>query len=255
MTTEACIEIRNLSFAYPDGRSALRGVSLSVWPGKKVALVGPNGAGKSTLLLHLNGILQGEGSVRITGQEVAEPHLARVRAQVGLVFQDPDDQLFSPTVFEDVAFGPLYAGLPEDEVRRRAAWALAQVDLEAYPERVSHHLSLGEKKRAAIASVLSMQPEILALDEPTSGLDPRSRRRLIGLLQKLPQATLVATHDMELVVEAFPRTVILDEGRVVADGSTIELLADEQLMEAHGLEKPHSLVPHAESHHRVRRNG
>jgi len=233
---ESCIEIDSLSFAYPDGRSALRDVSLGVRPGEKVALVGPNGAGKSTLLLHLNGILRGEGTVRVMGQEVAEPHLARIRGQVGLVFQDPDDQLFSPTVFEDVAFGPLYAGLPEEEIRRRVAWALAQVELEGYAERVSHHLSLGEKKRAAIASVLSMQPDILALDEPTSGLDPRTRRRLIGLLHELPQTMLVATHDMQLVAQVFPRTVVLDGGWVVADGPTDELLADERLLEAHGLE-------------------
>jgi cobalt/nickel transport system ATP-binding protein len=233
---ESCIEIDSLSFAYPDGRSALRDVSLGVRPGEKVALVGPNGAGKSTLLLHLNGILRGEGTVRVMGQEVAEPHLARIRGQVGLVFQDPDDQLFSPTVFEDVAFGPLYAGLPEEEIRRRVAWALAQVELEGYAERVSHHLSLGEKKRAAIATVLSTQPEILALDEPTSGLDPRTRRRLIGLLRELPQTMLVATHDMQLVAQVFPRTVVLDGGWVVADGPTDELLADERLLEAHGLE-------------------
>lgn len=232
---ESCIEIDSLSFAYPDGRSALRDVSLGVRPGEKVALVGPNGAGKSTLLLHLNGILRGEGTVRVMGQEVAEPHLARIRGQVGLVFQDPDDQLFSPTVFEDVAFGPLYAGLEEEEIRRRVAWALAQVELEGYAERVSHHLSLGEKKRAAIATVLSMQPEILALDEPTSGLDPRTRRRLIGLLRELPQTMLVATHDMRFVAQVFPRTVVLDGGSVVADGSTDELLADERLLEAHGL--------------------
>jgi cobalt transport protein ATP-binding subunit len=231
----SCVDIHNLSFAYPDGRSALRDVSLSVRPGEKVALVGPNGAGKSTLLLHLNGILRGQGTVRIMGQEVAQPHLARIRALVGLVFQDPDDQLFSPTVFEDVAFGPLYAGLPEEEIRRRVAWALAQVELEGYEERVSHHLSLGEKKRAAIATVLSMRPDVLALDEPTSGLDPRTRRRLIALLQELPQTMLAATHDLRLVAQVFPRTVILDQGQVVADGPTDELLADGKLLEAHGL--------------------
>jgi cobalt/nickel transport system ATP-binding protein len=234
-TEETCVEIRELSFAYPDGRQGLQGVNLAVRSGEKVALVGPNGAGKSTLLLHLNGILQGEGTVRVMDQEVAEPHLPRIRAQVGLVFQDPDDQLFSPSVFEDVAFGPLYAGLSEDEIRSRVGWALAQVGMEAYAERVSHHLSLGEKKRAAIASVLSMQPDILALDEPTAGLDPRTRRRLIGLLQELPQTMLVATHDMRMVAKAFPRMVILDGGQVVADGPTDELLADEQLLEVHGL--------------------
>jgi cobalt/nickel transport system ATP-binding protein len=236
MAMETCIEIHKLSFAYPDGRQALRDVSLGVLPGEKVALVGPNGAGKSTLLLHLNGILQGEGTVRVRGQEAAGSHLARIRAQVGLVFQDPDDQLFSPTVFDDVAFGPIYAGLPEGEIQLRVAWALGQVGLDEYAERVSHHLSLGEKKRAAIASVLSMQPEILALDEPTAGLDPRTRRRLIGLLKELPQTMLAATHDLRLVAEVFPRTVILDEGRVVADGPTDDLLADEPLLAAHGLD-------------------
>jgi cobalt/nickel transport system ATP-binding protein len=247
---ETCIEIRDLSYVYHDGRQALRDVSLGVRPGEKVALVGPNGAGKSTLLLHLNGILQGDGAVRVLGQEVAEPHLARIRAQVGLVFQDPDDQLFSPTVFEDVAFGPLYARLPEEEIRRRVGWALAQVGAEAYAERVSHHLSLGEKKRIAIASVLSMEPEILVLDEPTAGLDPRTRRRLIGLLQELPQTLLVATHDINMVAEILPRTIILDEGKLVADGPTDELLRDTALMAAHGLEVPHCYTPHAEQHHR-----
>ncbi|RLC66016.1 MAG: cobalt ABC transporter ATP-binding protein, partial [Chloroflexi bacterium] len=213
-----------------------RDVSLTVRRGEKIALIGPNGAGKSTLLLHLNGILRGEnGTVRVMGHEPVEPHVARIRAQVGLTFQDPDDQLFSPTVFEDVAFGPLYAGLPEEEIERRVAWALAQVGLEDYGDRISHHLSLGEKKRAAIASVLAMQPQILALDEPTGGLDPRTRRRLIELLQELPQTMVCATHDIPLVAQVFPRTVVLDRGRVVADGATDELLADEALLEAHGL--------------------
>jgi cobalt/nickel transport system ATP-binding protein len=247
---ETCIEINDLSYVYHDGRQALQGVSLHVKSGEKVALVGPNGAGKSTLLLHLNGILRGDGAVRVLGQEVTEPHLARIRAQVGLVFQDPDDQLFSPTVFEDVAFGPLYAGLPEEEIRRRVGWALAQVGAEAYVERVSHHLSLGEKKRIAIASVLSMEPEILVLDEPTAGLDPRTRRRLIELLQTLPQTMLVATHDINMVAEILPRTVILDGGQVVADGATDDLLSDAELMAAHGLEVPHCYTPHAELHHR-----
>jgi len=230
------IEILNLSFVYHhNDRQALRNVNLRVQAGEKVALVGPNGAGKSTLLLHLNGILRGAGTVRVMGQDVTEPNLAHVRALVGFVFQDPDDQLFSTTVFDDVAFGPLYAGLPEEEVRQRVTWALAQVGLAGFGERVSHHLSLGEKKRAAIATVLAMRPKILALDEPTAGLDPRTRRRLIELLQELPQTMLAATHDMRMVAQVFPRMVVLDEGRVVADGPTDVLLADERLLTAHGL--------------------
>lgn len=246
---DAYIEIRDLSFAYPDGRQALENIDLMVQQGEKVALVGPNGAGKSTLLLHLNGLLRGDGVVEVMGRTVEDPNLGWIRGQVGMVFQNPDDQLFSPTVFDDVAFGPLYAGLPEDEVRRRVAWALEQVGLEDYADRVSHHLSLGEKKRAAIATVLSMQPNILALDEPTAGLDPRTRRRLIGLLRELPQTMIVATHDMNLVAEICQRAVILDGGELVADGGMRELLIDERLLEAHGLEKPHVLVPHAEPHH------
>ena len=245
-----CIQVHDLSYQYHDGRQALKGVNLEVRQGEKVALVGPNGAGKSTLLLHLNGILPGNGNVRVMGRDVVEPHLTRIRAQVGLVFQDPDDQLFSPTVFEDVAFGPLYAGLAEKEIRRRVEWALDQVGARAYIDRVSHHLSLGEKKRIAIASVLSMQPDILVLDEPTAGLDPRTRRRLIELLQTLPQTTLIATHDINMAAEILPRTVILDGGQVVADGPTDDLLSDRTLMEAHGLEVPHCYTPHAEQHHR-----
>lgn len=232
------IEVQNLSFAYPDGRQALRDVSLTIRPGEKVALVGPNGAGKSTLLLHLNGILKGRGSVRVCGLEIGDKNLGQVRAAVGLVFQDPDDQLFSPTVFDDVAFGPLYQGLAEAEVRRRVDESLAAVGMSAYRQRVSHHLSVGEKKRIAIATVLSTQPEILALDEPTAGLDPRARRGFINLLRELPQTMLVSTHDMRLVAELLPRTVVMDDGRVVADGPTEAILNDAALLEAHGLERP-----------------
>jgi cobalt/nickel transport system ATP-binding protein len=230
------IDVDRLSFAYPDGRPALREVSLRIAPGEKVALVGPNGAGKSTLLLHLNGILRGQGDVAVCGLKVEEASLGRIRAAVGLVFQDPDDQLFSPTVFEDVGFGPMYLGLREPEVRERVGAALAAVGMEGKQERISHHLSSGEKKRVAIATVLAMEPEILVLDEPTAGLDPRSRRGLINLLRALPQTMLVSTHDMRLVRELFPRSVVLDEGRVVADGPTDELMARADFLEAHGLE-------------------
>jgi cobalt transport protein ATP-binding subunit len=231
------IEVENLHFQYPDGHPALRGVNLRVAPGEKVALVGPNGAGKSTLMLHLNGILSDDGSaVRVCGLPVCQDTLGKVRAAVGLVFQDPDDQLFSPTVFEDVAFGPLHMGLPEAEVRQRVEGALAAVDMPHYIQRVSHHLSVGEKKRISIATVLSMDPEILVMDEPSAGLDPRARRGLIGLLQSLPQTMLVSTHDIRLVREVFPRTVIMDQGQIVADGPTERLLADAALLSAHGLE-------------------
>jgi cobalt/nickel transport system ATP-binding protein len=231
------IEVNDLRFKYPDGLPALRGVTLSIAPGEKVALVGPNGAGKSTLMLHLNGILQAEaGEVHVCGLPIRKDTLGKVRAAVGLVFQDPDDQLFSPTVFEDVAFGPLHMGLLEAEVRERVAEALAAVGMGDYVQRVSHHLSVGEKKRISIATVLSMNPEILVLDEPSAGLDPRARRGLIGLLRDLPQTMLVSTHDIRMVVELFPRTVVMDQGRIVADGPTPELLNDEELLAAHGLE-------------------
>ncbi|MCO5179237.1 MAG: energy-coupling factor ABC transporter ATP-binding protein [Candidatus Promineofilum sp.] len=233
------VEIAALSYAYPDGRAALADVSLTIRPGEKVALVGPNGAGKSTLMLHLNGILGKDAPVRIGGLPLTREHLPLIRARVGLVFQNPDDQLFSPTVFEDVAFGPLHLGLPEDEVRRRSAVALEQVGLAGFEDRLSHHLSIGQKKRVALATVLSMEPDILVLDEPTAGLDPRGRRRLIELLRELPRTLLVSTHDMALVAELFPRAIIMDEGRVVADGATAELLGDSRLLEAHGLESPY----------------
>ncbi len=232
------IEVEHLSFSYPDGHPALADVSIHIAPGEKVALVGPNGAGKSTLLLHLNGILTGQGRVTVCGLEVGGKTPGRVRAAVGLVFQNPDDQLFSPTVFDDVAFGPLYQGLGTDEVERRVTSAMAAVRMSGYARRVSHHLSAGEKKRIAIATVLSMNPEVLVLDEPTAGLDPRARRGLINLLRDLPMTMLVASHDLRMVSELLPRMIIMDEGRIVADGPTGELMSDGKLLEAHGLEKP-----------------
>lgn len=233
----AVVEVTDLAYTYPGGQLALRGVSLRIEPGEKVALVGPNGAGKSTLMLHLNGILgDAAAPVRICGLAPTRDNLPLIRGKVGLVFQNPDDQLFSPTVFEDVAFGPLYQGLPEAEVRRRAERALAQVGMAGFEGRLSHQLSLGQKKRVAIATVLSMAPDVLVLDEPTAGLGPRGRRQLIGLLRDLPVTMLVSTHDMWLVDELFPRMIVMDDGQIVADGATAELLSQGDFLEQHGLE-------------------
>ena len=232
------LQVHDLHFSYHDGLAALRGVSFEMCAGEKVALVGPNGAGKSTLMLHLNGILNGRGEVTVGGNRLTRDKLPAIRAMVGLVFQSPDDQLFSPTVFEDVAFGPLHMGLPMEEVERRVKSALEAVRMSAFRDRLSHHLSVGEKKRIAIATVLSMDPQILVLDEPSAGLDPRARRTLINLLRELPITMLVSTHDMKLVQELFPRTLVMDEGQIVADGRTNDILQDEELLTAHGLEKP-----------------
>jgi cobalt transport protein ATP-binding subunit len=233
------LSVRDLHFSYHNEHLALRGVSFELCEGDKVALVGPNGAGKSTLMLHLNGILTGqEGDVIIGEDRITRDNLPAIRAMVGVVFQSPDDQLFSPTVFEDVAFGPLHMGLPKDEVIARVDSALEAVRMSSYKDRLSHHLSVGEKKRIAIATVLSMNPQILILDEPSAGLDPRARRTLINLLRDLPITMLVSTHDMKLVEELFPRTIVMNEGRIVGDGDTKEILSDEKFLNEHGLEKP-----------------
>jgi cobalt/nickel transport system ATP-binding protein len=238
------LQIKDLSHAYHDGTRALREVNLTVEAGESVGLVGPNGAGKSTLLLHLNGSLdnpQGE-RVRVLGLPVSRRNLGEIRRRVGVVFQDPEDQLFSPTVFEDVAFGPLNQGFQGEELRTRVRRALAAVDIPAELEhRLAHHLSYGEKRRIAIATVLAMDVEVLALDEPTSNLDPAARRSLIALLRGLPLTKLVATHDLEMALQVCRRTVLLDGGRVVADGPTADILGDADLMAAHRLEVPLSL--------------
>jgi cobalt transport protein ATP-binding subunit len=241
----AAIEVTNLSYRYHDGTEALRGVSLRVAPGECVGLLGPNGSGKSTLLLHLNGILPerpgGDGAVHIHGEPITPKNLEQVRRQVGLLFQDADDQLFCATVAEDVAFGPQQLGLSDTEVKARVVACLARVGLAHHAHRATHHLSHGEKRRACLAGVLACKPSILVLDEPTSDLDPRGRREFKALLRQIPATKLIATHDLELVAELCPRTIVLDHGHVVADGATVELLNDEELMLAHGLERPHIL--------------
>jgi cobalt/nickel transport system ATP-binding protein len=238
--THHAIEVEGLSFRYPDGTLALNNISFRVAPDEKVALVGPNGGGKSTLLLHLNGVLRSPtGKIRIGGLPVNDENLGQIRAWVGLVFQNPDDQLFSPRVYQDVAFGPLHMGLPENEVRARVERALSAVGIRDYANRISHHLSVGEKKRVALATVLSMDPKILALDEPSAGLDPRGRRNLIRLLQTFEQQTmLISTHDMRLAQELCTRAVVIEDGQIVAVGPAESILKDRDLMEQHGLETP-----------------
>jgi cobalt/nickel transport system ATP-binding protein len=239
------IEITHLQYRYPDGTQALHDISFRVLPGECIALLGPNGSGKSTLLLHLNGLLpeklSGDGAVKINGEPVAAGNLETIRRQVGLVFQDPDDQLFCPTVAEDVAFGPRQLGWSEAEIAERVKKSLAQVGLTGFEHRATHHLSHGEKRRACLAGVLASEPAVLVLDEPTSDLDPRGRREFKAVLRLLPATKLIATHDLELAVEICARTIILDHGQIIADGRTVELLSDEKLMLAHGLERPHIL--------------
>lgn len=237
-TEKPILEIKDLHFSYPDGNKALNGITLQLEHGQKTALVGPNGSGKSTLMLNIIGIFNGQGERSISGLPITEDNLPLIRSRVGIVFQNPDDQLFSPTVFEDVAFGPLHMGCSEEETRQRVKDALAMVNMSEYIDRLSYHLSMGEKKRVAIATVLSMQPNLIILDEPSAGLDPRARRSLINLLNILPQTLLVATHDLLMVREILPRTIILDQGQVVADDSTEMILKDTKLLETHGLELP-----------------
>jgi energy-coupling factor transporter ATP-binding protein EcfA2 len=239
------LSVCQLAYSYPDGHQALRGLSFSLQPGERVALIGPNGAGKSTLLLHLNGLLPDRTpavpAITVDGLPLVASNLAEVRRRVGLLFQDPDDQLFCPTVWEDVAFGPQQLGVREPELSRRVGDSLAQVGLAGFEERLPHHLSRGEKRRACLAGLLACDARLLVLDEPTSDLDPRGRRELMSLLTRLPMGQLIATHDLEFVVEICPRAIVLDGGRIVADGPTGELLDDEALMLAHGLERPHIL--------------
>lgn len=230
------IDISNLSYTYPDGKTALNSVNLRIESGEKVALIGTNGAGKSTLLQHFNGILKpSAGEIRVGGMALNKRNIRKVRALVGLVFQNPDDQLFSQTVYEDVAFGPKYAGLSQKDIDARVDRALAAVGITEYRARNSFHLSGGEKKRVAIATVLAMDPEILIFDEPTAGLDPRGRRELMDWLAAQPQTFLVASHDMEMVRHLTTRTVILYQGTVVIDGPTCDVLADEAMLLANGL--------------------
>jgi cobalt/nickel transport system ATP-binding protein len=230
------IEARELRFNYPNGVTGLDGVDLLVRHGERVAVLGPNGAGKTTLMLHLNGLLRGSGHLHVAGLPVEREHERALRARVGLVFQDPDDQLFMPTVREDVAFGPLNLGLPD--VTARVDAALATVRMAGAADRAPHQLSLGQRRRVAIATVLAMDPQLLVLDEPSASLDPRSRRELLEMLGRLEQTMLVVTHDLLFAAELCERAVILSAGRIVADGPCLDILRDEALLAAHDLELP-----------------
>jgi cobalt/nickel transport system ATP-binding protein len=246
-TAPPSLALQGLAFAYPDGNQALFGVDLTVLRGERVALLGPNGAGKTTLVMHLNGILRpGLGSVQVAGEQVnAEDRaaLARIRAKVGIVFQDPDDQLFMPTVREDVAFGPRNLGVTGEELDARVMEALTCVGMESFADRPPHHLSFGQRRRVAVATVLAMQPEILVLDEPSSNLDPASRRELAEILRSLDITVLMVTHDLPYALELCERAVVLSAGRIVADGATLDLLCDEALMSEHRLELPFGFDP------------
>ncbi len=239
----ASLEVSGLAFAYPDGHQALFGVDFTIGRGERVALLGPNGAGKTTLVLHLNGILSGgAGTVKVAGLEVGKRNMAEIRRRVGIVFQDPDDQLFMPTVREDVAFGPAAAGLGP-ELEARVDRALERVGMAEFKDRPPHHLSFGQRRRVAVATVLAMEPEILVLDEPSSNLDPASRRELADILRVLDVTVLMVTHDLPYALELCPRALILSDGVIAADGPTAGLLADDGLMRAHRLELPYGFDP------------
>ena len=243
------LDVHGLAFAYPDGHQALFGVDLHVHQGERVALLGPNGAGKTTLVLHLNGILGGggthanAGSVTISGLPVEKQNLKEIRRRVGIVFQDPDDQLFLGTVRQDVAFGPANLGLKGAELDDRVEHALTQVGMFEYADRPPHHLSFGQRRRVAVATVLAMQPEILVLDEPSSNLDPASRRELADIVRSLDVTVLMVTHDLPYAMELCPRSVVLSDGTVVADGATYDILTNDELMRAHRLELPFGFDP------------
>lgn len=244
---EPVLSVSNLSFSYPDRSLVLKDLNLEVWPGERVGIIGPNGAGKTTFFMLICGVLKTtSGEIRLFGKPVVP---GEFRPEVGLVFQNPDDQLFCPSVRDDVAFGPRNLGLPEEEVEDRVREAFAVTGIQELGDYPPHHLSGGQKRMAAIAGVLAMRPRLVIYDEPTSNLDIRYRRRLIRFLRGARETMLIASHDLEFILEVCDRVILIDEGRIVADGSPREIMGNVDLMEAHGLERPHSLVPHVEPHH------
>jgi len=233
--TEKVAEIKDLHFSYPDGTKALNGVNLDIYTDEKLGVIGPNGAGKSTLLFHLNGIFKGEGFIRVFGYRMEDKNLSAIRKRVGIVFQDPDNQLFMPTVFDDVAFGPVNMGLTKEKVRAVSQEALKEVEMLHTAERAPHHLSFGEKKRVSIATVLSMSPDLIALDEPTANLDPRGRADLIQILKNIQKTIVIASHDLDMIREICSRIIILDKGKLIADGKTGAILSNTPLLKKHHL--------------------
>ena len=252
MSNEYAIQVENVHFSYPDGHKVLKGANCNIRQGEKVALIGPNGAGKSTFMSLLNGVaLATQGRVLIAGQEVKKENLKSIRRKVGIVFQDPDDQLFCPTVFDDVAFGPLNLGLPKHEIEARVAEALDTVGLIGFEQRSSFHLSFGERKRLAMATVLSYQPDILVFDEPSTNMDPLNRRKLIQWLAKSDKTILLCTHDLDIALDVCDRCLVLTDGHFVADGKASEILYDRKLLETNHLELPLALMTHELLHEKL----
>lgn len=253
MNDDLAIHVDDVHFTYPDGHDVLRGVSCRLRHGEKVALIGPNGAGKSTFMSLLNGVeLPSRGHVRVDGMEVDKDTLTAIRRKVGIVFQDPDDQLFCPTVFDDVAFGPLNLGLSRDQIHARVTEALALVGLTGFEQRSSFHLSFGERKRLALAAVLSYQPDILVFDEPSTNMDPLNRRRLINWLRSSDKTILLCTHDLDIALDVCSRCLVLVDGVIVADGPAQEVLYDRALLESNNLELPLALMTHELLHEKLR---
>ena len=252
MANELAIDVNNAFFTYPNEHEVLKGLSCQIKYGEKVALIGPNGAGKSTFMSLLNGVgMPTSGQISIAGLPVVKDNLVDIRRKVGIVFQDPDDQLFCPTVFDDVAFGPLNLGLAKDEIEHRVEEALSLVGLQGFEQRSSFHLSFGERKRLALATVLSYQPEILVFDEPSTNMDPLNRRKLIEWLQQSDKTIVLCTHDLDIALDVCTRCLMLSDGQFVADGAASDILYDRQLLEDNHLELPLALMTHELLHEKL----